>query len=156
MVQIRVKVCCMASAAEARLAAGLGADAVGLVGQMPSGPGVIGVAAAARIAREVPAGVDTFLLTSATGAQEIMQDLAVCPASAVQIVRHIDPRPGHEYSEQVVDVRVGGDMTGAYFSRANFENVGVVFSNFDDAHFQRSSWRGQYDYGFSTPRSTLS
>ena len=30
------------------------------------------------------------------------------------IVRHIDPRPGHEYSEQVVDVRVGGDMTGAF------------------------------------------
>ena len=28
-------------------------------------------------------------------------------------VRHIDPRPGHEYSEYTVDVRVGGDMTGA-------------------------------------------
>ncbi|HCY13613.1 MAG TPA: N-(5'-phosphoribosyl)anthranilate isomerase [Gammaproteobacteria bacterium] len=105
MVQIRVKVCCMASAAEARLAAGLGADALGLVGQMPSGPGVIGLAAAARIARAVPAGVDTFLLTSATGAQEIMQDLAVCPASAVQIVRHIDPDEYPALIEKVPQVR---------------------------------------------------
>jgi predicted dehydrogenase len=29
-------------------------------------------------------------------------------------IRHIDPRPGHEYSEQVVDLAVGGDMHGAF------------------------------------------
>jgi predicted dehydrogenase len=29
-------------------------------------------------------------------------------------LRHIDPRPGHEYSEEVVDLTVGGDMTGAF------------------------------------------
>ncbi|MFC1525808.1 Gfo/Idh/MocA family protein [Candidatus Latescibacterota bacterium] len=29
-------------------------------------------------------------------------------------VRHIDPRPGHEYSEEITDLRVGGDMTGAF------------------------------------------
>ncbi len=28
-------------------------------------------------------------------------------------IRHIDPRPGHEYSEEVVDLNTGGDMTGA-------------------------------------------
>ena len=88
----------MASAVEARLAVALGADAVGLVGHMPSGPGVIGVAAAAQIAKEMPCGTDTFLLTSATRAKEIAQDLAVCLASAVQIVRHIDPG---EYPELI-------------------------------------------------------
>jgi hypothetical protein len=30
------------------------------------------------------------------------------------VVRHIDPRPGHEYSEEVVDLNVGGDMHGAF------------------------------------------
>lgn len=30
------------------------------------------------------------------------------------VVRHIDPRPGHEYSEQTIDLRQGGDMTGAF------------------------------------------
>ncbi len=29
------------------------------------------------------------------------------------VIRHIDPRPGHEYSEKVVDLNIGGDMTGA-------------------------------------------
>ncbi|HEY0075428.1 MAG TPA: Gfo/Idh/MocA family oxidoreductase [Abditibacteriaceae bacterium] len=30
------------------------------------------------------------------------------------VVRHIDPRPGHEYSEEVVDLNVSGDMHGAF------------------------------------------
>ena len=29
------------------------------------------------------------------------------------VVRHIDPRPGCEYTEEVVDVKIQGDMTGA-------------------------------------------
>ncbi|MFI5358033.1 MAG: hypothetical protein ACHQ4G_11930 [Opitutales bacterium] len=29
------------------------------------------------------------------------------------VVRHIDTRPGHEYTERTVDVNVTGDMTGA-------------------------------------------
>ena len=30
------------------------------------------------------------------------------------VIRHIDPRPGHEYSEKLVDLTVGGDMHGAF------------------------------------------
>lgn len=30
------------------------------------------------------------------------------------VVRHIDPRPGHEYSERIVDLDVTGDMHGAF------------------------------------------
>lgn len=105
MIKIQVKVCCIASAVEARLAVGLGADAVGLVGHMPSGPGVIGVAVAAQIANEMPGGTDTFLLTSAMCASEIVQDLTVCPASAVQIVRHIDPGEYPELIEAAPQVR---------------------------------------------------
>lgn len=30
------------------------------------------------------------------------------------VIRHIDPRPGHEYSEEVVDLNLAGDMTGAF------------------------------------------
>ena len=33
-------------------------------------------------------------------------------------IRHIDPRPGHEYSEEVVDLNVGGDMHGAFGGHA--------------------------------------
>jgi predicted dehydrogenase len=30
------------------------------------------------------------------------------------VIRHIDPRPGHEYSEQEIDLDVTGDMHGAF------------------------------------------
>jgi len=30
------------------------------------------------------------------------------------VVRQIDPRPGHEYREEIIDLRIGGDMTGAF------------------------------------------
>ncbi len=29
------------------------------------------------------------------------------------VIRHIDPRPGHETAEEVVDLRIRGDMHGA-------------------------------------------
>lgn len=34
------------------------------------------------------------------------------------VVRHIDTRPGHEHSEQVVDIGAGGDMHGAFGGHA--------------------------------------
>ena len=41
MQKIRVKICCISSVEEAILALSYGASALGLVGQMPSGPGII-------------------------------------------------------------------------------------------------------------------
>ena len=103
--KVHVKVCCMASIDEARLAARLGASAVGLVGDMPSGPGVIGAQAAAELAREAPTGLDTFLLTSGECAADIVNELAICPASTIQIVRHIDPDEYPALIEAVPQVR---------------------------------------------------
>jgi phosphoribosylanthranilate isomerase len=59
----RVKVCCIASVEEARLAIAHGASAIGLVSEMPSGPGVIPEPLIAEIAAGVPPAIDTFLLT---------------------------------------------------------------------------------------------
>jgi phosphoribosylanthranilate isomerase len=47
----RIKVCCIASAEEAKVAVACGADAIGLVGRMPSGPGPIPDEQIAAIAR---------------------------------------------------------------------------------------------------------
>ena len=62
MRRTRIKICCMQSEEEARLAIAAGADALGLVGAMPSGPGpiddaLIAAIAAARAAagRDLPA-----------------------------------------------------------------------------------------------------
>jgi phosphoribosylanthranilate isomerase len=58
-----VKVCCIAGVDEARLAIRHGAAAIGLVSDMPSGPGVIPEPLIAEIAASVPPGIGTFLLT---------------------------------------------------------------------------------------------
>ena len=105
MNRVHVKICCMASVEEARLAARHGASAVGLVGEMPSGPGVIGAKAAAVIAREAPLVLETFLLTSGKCAADIASELAICPATAVQIVRHIDPEEYPALIEAIPQVR---------------------------------------------------
>jgi len=69
----RVKVCCIASLEEARLAVQHGADALGLVSAMPSGPGVIDDETIARISADVPPGVSRFLLTSRQDVRSIVE-----------------------------------------------------------------------------------
>jgi phosphoribosylanthranilate isomerase len=59
-----VKVCCIGSVEEAKLAIRYGASALGLVSEMPSGPGVISEGMIAQVASLVPPAVSSFLLTS--------------------------------------------------------------------------------------------
>jgi len=87
----RVKICCMASVEEARLAVAAGADAVGLVAKMPSGPGPIADALIAEIAASVPPPVASFLLTSETTAEAISAHIEATRPTVVQTVVHIDP-----------------------------------------------------------------
>jgi phosphoribosylanthranilate isomerase len=82
----RVKVCCIASLAEAELAAGLGADALGLVSAMPSGPGVIDEEVIATVAARVPPPVATFLLTSLVEPDAIVEQQRRLRATTLQLV----------------------------------------------------------------------
>lgn len=82
----RVKICCISSLDEARMAIDHGADALGLVGQMPSGPGVISDEMIARIAAATPPTIDTFLLTSETSAAGIIAHHRKVNTSTIQIV----------------------------------------------------------------------
>ena len=86
----RVKICCISTVEEARMAIRHGADALGLVGPMPSGPGVIGLEDVARIARIVPPPVATFLLSSETGAAGLVAQAQACRPTALQIVDAVD------------------------------------------------------------------
>jgi len=86
MTRPRVKICCISSINEAQLAIKHGADALGLVGQMPSGPGVISETMIAHIAKNTPPPIATFLLTSATETEAIIQQHQNVNTSTIQIV----------------------------------------------------------------------
>ena len=87
----RVKICCIASEEEAALAVQMGASALGLVAQMPSGPGPIPESRIRDIARTVPPGVATFLLTSETTAEPIIAQQRYCGANTLQLVDEVAP-----------------------------------------------------------------
>ena len=82
----RIKICCISSVEEAKMAIEYGASAIGLVGQMPSGPGVIEDALIFEIAKSVPPPIGTFLLTSETSVEEILKHHKATRTNTIQIV----------------------------------------------------------------------
>lgn len=86
-----IKICCIASREEARLAITEGASAVGLVSAMPSGPGPIADSLIANIAAVVPPPIATFLLTCRQDAESIIEQHALCRTSTLQLVDSVAP-----------------------------------------------------------------
>jgi len=90
--KIRVKICCISSIEEAKMAVRYGASALGLVGKMPSGPGVIDDDLICQIAKSVPPAISTFLLTSETNAENIISHYKRAYTSTIQLVDSINQR----------------------------------------------------------------
>ena len=86
MKKTHVKICCISSIEEASLAINAGATALGLVGHMPSGPGIISDNLIAEIAGSIPKHIDTFLLTSETDIDQIIQHHSKVNTTTIQIV----------------------------------------------------------------------
>ena len=89
---MRIKICCISSESEAALAIDAGADAIGLVGKMPSGPGPIADELIYRIARSVPPPIATFLLTSEQTAAGIIEHHHRTKTNTIQIVDELHDR----------------------------------------------------------------
>ncbi len=102
----RIKVCCISSVDEARLAIMAGADALGLVSRMPSGPGTISDRAIATISRTVPPGIDTFLLTSETQPDAVVDHVSRCGTSVVQLVSSVPPETYAALRKSCPNVRI--------------------------------------------------
>lgn len=81
----RVKICCISNIEEADLAIECGAHALGLVANMPSGPGVISEDLIVQIARHIPPAVTSVLLTSNRSAKDIIAQHHYCRTNAIQI-----------------------------------------------------------------------
>lgn len=85
----RIKICCISSVEEANLAINYGASAMGLVSNMPSGPGVISEDLIEEIALAVPPTIATFLLTSKQSVDEIITQHKKCKINTIQICDHL-------------------------------------------------------------------
>ncbi len=88
----RVKICCIANEKEAADAIAFGASAIGLVGEMPSGPGPISDEEIFRIAKTVPPPIATFLLTSQQTARGIIDHHHRTKTNTIQIVDELEGR----------------------------------------------------------------
>lgn len=86
MKKVKVKICCINSIEEAELAISLGAAAIGLVSEMPSGPGVIGEESITEISNYAFGKVNTFLLTSKQDVDSVIKQLKKFKINTVQIV----------------------------------------------------------------------
>lgn len=106
MARTRVKICCMGSIEEANMAITAGADAIGLVSAMPSGPGPIEEELICQITAYVPRSVGTFLLTCLTSADAIIAQHGRCLTSTIQLVDQLEDGAHHELRRALPGVRL--------------------------------------------------
>jgi phosphoribosylanthranilate isomerase len=102
----KVKICCIGSVEEAWLAIRHGASALGLVSEMPSGPGVIPEDSIAEIASTVPPFVTSVLLTSERDAPSILEQHGRCGTNAIQICDEIGTRALDELRRRLSGVKI--------------------------------------------------
>lgn len=106
MTRPRVKICCISSIDEARIAIEHGASALGLVGHMPSGPGVIEDELISQIAKTVPPPISTFLLTSETKPKDIIAHYKRAYTTTIQIVDELEKREYEMLRNELPNVKL--------------------------------------------------
>lgn len=84
-----LKICCIKSPLEARMALDAGADFLGFVSEMPDGPGVVSLSEIRIMIKTLPPGIKSILLTSKTLAGDIHNQRKSTGVWGVQIVDHI-------------------------------------------------------------------
>lgn len=86
----RVKICCINSIEEAWIAIEHGASALGLVSEMPSGPGVISEKLIAEIAAALPPAIGSFLLTCKQDIDSIIDQQRRLGVNTIQICDRLE------------------------------------------------------------------
>jgi phosphoribosylanthranilate isomerase len=85
----KVKICCISSIDEAKNALKFGADVLGLVAKMPSGPGTIEDDLISEIVKSIPSETTTFLLTPKINPYEIIEHQRLTGTNCIQLVDSI-------------------------------------------------------------------
>lgn len=103
---MQIKICCISSIEEAEMAIIAGATAIGLVGQMPSGPGIIEDHLIAEIAMAVKGRAKTFLLTSETTLEGILAHYEKAQTTTIQLVKKLDYGIHADLKKALPDVEI--------------------------------------------------
>jgi phosphoribosylanthranilate isomerase len=102
----KVKICCISSLEEAKIAISCGADALGLVAEMPSGPGAISDETIREIAATIPPPISTFLLTSQTSSNGIIAHHKRVHTNTIQIVDELKIGTYQEIRNALPNVKI--------------------------------------------------
>lgn len=102
----RIKICCIESVEEAWIAIRAGASALGLVSEMPSGPGVISEDRITKIIEVIPPGVSAFLLTSRQDVDTIVAQQKRTGADTLQLVDELPAGAHRELRRRLPGVRI--------------------------------------------------
>ncbi len=82
----KVKICCISTEEEAKMALEFGANVLGLVAKMPSGPGTIDDNLIQNIVKSISSETLTFLLTPKTNPEEITEHQQLTGTNCIQLV----------------------------------------------------------------------
>ena len=126
----RIKICCISSIPEAKTAIETGADAIGFVAKMPSGPGPISDELIYRIAQSVPPLIGTFLLTSETSAEEIIKHQKRTQTNTIQIVDLLSDGTYFQIKEALPFVKI---VQVIHVIDTNSADLAIKLSEFVDA-----------------------
>jgi phosphoribosylanthranilate isomerase len=106
MSKIKVKICCISSPQEAKEAIHFGASALGLVAEMPSGPGTISDKLINEIIRIIPPPIASFLLTSRTDSQAIIQHQKSVHSNTIQIVDSLKSGSYDDFRLKIPSIKI--------------------------------------------------
>lgn len=140
----RIKICCISSELEAKAAISHGADALGLVGNMPSGPGPVPDWLIAEIVKIIHPPVATFLLTSSQSSEEIIYHVKRVDTNTVQIVDELaegtyaDIRTALPHLKIVQVIHVTGDESIEQAQRAAEEVDALLLDSGNPRGFIKS------------------
>jgi len=102
----RIKICCISSIEEAKLAIRYGASAIGLVSEMPGGPGVISEELIEEIASGVPPSLPTFLLTSKQDTASIIKQQKRCRVNTFQLCDRLETGTYRDLRETLPGIKI--------------------------------------------------
>ncbi len=102
----RIKICCIQNKEEAFTAIAFRASALGLVSEMPGGPGPIPDERIAEIAAVIPPPIATFLLTSRTHTQQIIQHQRKVKTNTIQIVDRLQKGTYQDIRNALPGIRI--------------------------------------------------